>query len=767
MNIFWFGDFRTRQLKYCKDDLKIKTHNFKFFTSDAADYSWLKEVAHADIARTALTTGVAVISTGLVDCVYSCAWPSYDIESYAKKYVTFINTLVVSYPGIKFTVCSVNPVTADYPFTDINSTGFISKTKLNEAITKFNKIIATSDGNYLDTTKYLNTIKFETRDGSHYTFDTCKVLLNYTLANLSDTNVEVSDFEARKVAPAKGNPLWVTTAAGGKNKCCQGNGVTNGSVLPNCVGYAWGRFYEITGTVPKLSTGNANTFYSHKDGYSRSKTVPVRGAVCVWGIGSAGHVAIVEKVNTDSSGNATSIDISESHWYSKVIFDYKENQPAPDWGYTNFLGFIYPPTVKNSSTSKAKVDSILAKSGTKNGVKKELDQQIIANYIWQYLGTRGWTKNAVAGLLGNIEQECGFNARQWERANDTTGGIGLVQWTPGPDWKFYPKNPLLVWSKNNNLDPYDIDTQLKLIEFERTTDKDLWRQWFNIEEYDPARKFWISWNTYIKITEHEHSAAWMAEAFLLNYERPGKDDEGNYNAIQERKNSAEKWFKALSNNFSATEFQVINARLDSCTPTVAATSLIIYNGKSCHYSLTTKNKTVIKNATLKIKNGLNTVNFTKLVPNTSYTATFEIAGDTKSKKITKPIKFKTPQSYPDPVSSIKLTKNTNGNYKLEIRAPKKLGYWKTYGSGYTISLIVNGYQYGPTTNKNNADHLVIEDLNLKTYFGYGNYNPEDIIQIGVQPWTNDGATKIYTQLPPECSSAITRLKKPDSVYLKI
>ena len=33
--------------------------------------------------------------------------------------------------------------------------------------------------------------------------------------------------------------------------------VQPGSCLPNCVGYAWGRFYEITGKRPSLSKANA------------------------------------------------------------------------------------------------------------------------------------------------------------------------------------------------------------------------------------------------------------------------------------------------------------------------------------------------------------------------------------------------------------------------------------------------------------------------------------------------------------------------------
>ena len=36
----------------------------------------------------------------------------------------------------------------------------------------------------------------------------------------------------------------------------------SGYGMPNCTCYAWGRAYEILGSKPNLSTGNANTFYT-------------------------------------------------------------------------------------------------------------------------------------------------------------------------------------------------------------------------------------------------------------------------------------------------------------------------------------------------------------------------------------------------------------------------------------------------------------------------------------------------------------------------
>ena len=43
----------------------------------------------------------------------------------------------------------------------------------------------------------------------------------------------------------------------------------SGFGLPNCTCYAFGRFYEILGSKPKLSLRNAENWYGHDDGYKR------------------------------------------------------------------------------------------------------------------------------------------------------------------------------------------------------------------------------------------------------------------------------------------------------------------------------------------------------------------------------------------------------------------------------------------------------------------------------------------------------------------
>ena len=154
-------------------------------------------------------------------------------------------------------------------------------------------------------------------------------------------------FKIRTTAPTSTDKNWIHTSKGGKNSCIL---IAGNSVIPNCVGYAWGRFMEILGSTPKLSRANAEDWYGHtSDGYKRGQT-PELGAVICWRKGKtgtesdgAGHVAIVEQIYSDDS-----IMISESG-YNSFRFRIKTlKKPYLINGYS-FQGFIYNPAVKQIS----------------------------------------------------------------------------------------------------------------------------------------------------------------------------------------------------------------------------------------------------------------------------------------------------------------------------------------------------------------------------------------------------------------------------------
>lgn len=192
-------------------------------------------------------------------------------------------------------------------------------------------------------------------------------------------------FNARLTAPSTADPYWRHTSCGGKNECIY---ISSGSVLPNCVGYAWGRFYELMGERPKLSKSNAENWYANTaDGYKRSQT-PSLGAVACWRKGQAfnetdgcGHVAIVEEIKPNGD-----IVVSQSA-YGGSRFYVSTYAKADSYckGALKFQGFILPPlTFDHSSTNPSNPDvkslDTLAKEiwMGKWGAGKDREKRIIA-----------------------------------------------------------------------------------------------------------------------------------------------------------------------------------------------------------------------------------------------------------------------------------------------------------------------------------------------------------------------------------------------------
>ena len=160
--------------------------------------------------------------------------------------------------------------------------------------------------------------------------------------------VFIEEFIPRKTAPQNNNignnRYYRKTTVGGLNECILGSNQKKypGSVMPNCVGYAWGRAYELLGSRPNLSKSDGKTFWKYKDGYKRGQT-PRLGAIVCWQGGNVGHVAVVEAIN----GNI--IIISESTFGSDthpgIYYQTREGtieKLTKDLGKTfKFDGYIY------------------------------------------------------------------------------------------------------------------------------------------------------------------------------------------------------------------------------------------------------------------------------------------------------------------------------------------------------------------------------------------------------------------------------------------
>lgn len=303
----------------------------------------------------------------------------------------------------------------------------------------------------------------------------------------------------------------------------------SGSGLPNCTCYAWGRFYEISGQRPKLSLGNAENWWGYDDGYSRGQT-PKLGAVICWRKGAAGdssdgagHVEVVEAINADGT-----IVTTGSAWNS-WLFRRKTRTNDGNWegGAYTFQGFIYNPVnFDGSGGSYTPGEPISA-----NRYLTRAEMQRNAEYIAWYLLQRGWTLNAIAGMLGNMETESTINPGIWESLttdpeayysqNGRYPGFGLVQWTP------YTK--FTSWANERGLDPNKMDTQLERIIWEQETE--------NGQFSDYGTEYDMTFTEFKNSTLSPHD---LGLIFLACYERPADPNQ------PARGTQAEYWYTYLS-----------------------------------------------------------------------------------------------------------------------------------------------------------------------------------------------------------------------------
>lgn len=160
-----------------------------------------------------------------------------------------------------------------------------------------------------------------------------------------------------------------------------------------------------------------------------------------------------------------------------------------------------------------------------------------AAYIYNYLGSKGWTPNAVAGLLGNLEAESTINPGRYQGDDPSGAGWGLAQWTPKSKYTNWCDERGLVW--------HHMDSALQRIEWEMENGE----QFYATDEYNI---------TFKQFSKSEKEPYWLGAAFLCNYERPASvlydPDNETYEehlakkakATAARGNNANDWYEYLT-----------------------------------------------------------------------------------------------------------------------------------------------------------------------------------------------------------------------------
>lgn len=161
----------------------------------------------------------------------------------------------------------------------------------------------------------------------------------------------------------------------------------------------------------------------------------------------------------------------------------------------------------------------------------QAQMEVNARYIYSALTAQGWTPEAIAGILGNMQWESSINPGRWQsdNVNALSSGYSLVQWTPARNY--------IEWCEGRGYDPSEMDVALLRIRYELS----------NGLQYYATPGYPLSFREF---TQSKESPYYLACAFAWNYERSHTvlyGTEAEKEALrQKRGNSAQGWYKVIT-----------------------------------------------------------------------------------------------------------------------------------------------------------------------------------------------------------------------------
>lgn len=149
--------------------------------------------------------------------------------------------------------------------------------------------------------------------------------------------------------------------------------------------------------------------------------------------------------------------------------------------------------------------------------------QVNAQDILDFFTSQNWTKNSICGMLGNMQVESTINYGIWQNldSTNTSGGFGLVQWTPSTNYT--------NWASANGYANDDVNGEKQRILYEVANNI----QWIATSNYN------YDFKTFTQSTDTPDN---LASAWYYNYERPASSD----TSLQTRQSDALNWYNTLT-----------------------------------------------------------------------------------------------------------------------------------------------------------------------------------------------------------------------------
>lgn len=143
--------------------------------------------------------------------------------------------------------------------------------------------------------------------------------------------------------------------------------------------------------------------------------------------------------------------------------------------------------------------------------------------IFNYLKSKGWSDNAIAAVLGNMQEESTINPGIWQNLTpNVSSGWGLVQWTPSTKYT--------NWAQQNGFANDNGYAQLKWIDEVMASSG----EWFQNPNYPVYYESYADFKT-----DTTHTVEWLTLCFLHSFER-------TTNHIQNRVDNANAWYTYIT-----------------------------------------------------------------------------------------------------------------------------------------------------------------------------------------------------------------------------
>lgn len=154
---------------------------------------------------------------------------------------------------------------------------------------------------------------------------------------------------------------------------------------------------------------------------------------------------------------------------------------------------------------------------TGNRYLSKSEMQNNADIMYAFFTEKGWTVNAISAMFGNMQTESTLNPGIWENLDPFVGGYGLVQWTPYTHYSEWAGDG---WQDNGQ-------KEMERIQYELENHL----QWISTSLYPM---------TFREFSQSDKPPAYLAQAFLYNYERPTVKPQ------PARSKQAEYWYEYLA-----------------------------------------------------------------------------------------------------------------------------------------------------------------------------------------------------------------------------